>query len=263
MGRRRKDITNNRFGRLVAISVNEEISKQKGKVYWNCQCDCGNVCVVRVNSLTSGDTTSCGCFQKEGAKKRGSERFKTMWEEDEDFRKDVTERSRNKMNALWEDEEYRRLMSEQKTELNKIMWENEDYREAQKEKARMQWQQDGYREAHSGENHWNYNENIKDEERELKKDKRQVGDSNYKKWSKEVKEQADYICDCCGKRGYELHSHHLNGWNKFKEQRYDLTNGVCLCEHCHKEFHHLFGQGDNTEQQYIEFKESKQKELSK
>lgn len=257
MGRKRKDITGNRFGRLIAISVNEEISKQKGKTYWDCQCDCGNTCVVRINSLIGGSTTSCGCFQKEGAKERGSKRFKTKWEEDEDFRKDNAERSRNKMNELWKDEDYKRLMSERKTELNKKMWENEEYREAQKEKAKLQWQQDGYREAHSGDNHWNYNDNITDEEREFRKDKRQVGDLKYKQWSKQIKEQANFICDICGQHGYDLNSHHLNSWNAYKEQRYDLANGVCLCDKCHKEFHHIYGQGNNTKEQYIEFKKNK------
>ena len=47
--------------------------------------------------------------------------------------------------------------------------------------------------------------------------------------------------------------------NWCRERRIDITNGVCLCEVCHKEFHKLYGKGDNTKEQYIEFKEEKNK----
>ena len=65
----RKDLTGQRFGRLVVIrqSENDYISP-KGKHFpkWWCQCDCNNEEVeIRGSELTSGHTTSCGCYQKE------------------------------------------------------------------------------------------------------------------------------------------------------------------------------------------------------
>jgi len=60
---KRKDITGMRFGRLVAI---RPIGKKPGKsMNWECKCDCGNTCVVNLDSLTSGDRTSCGCKETE------------------------------------------------------------------------------------------------------------------------------------------------------------------------------------------------------
>lgn len=46
MGKKRIDLTGQRFGRLVVISLNEEVSKQKKCSYWNCKCDCGNETIV-------------------------------------------------------------------------------------------------------------------------------------------------------------------------------------------------------------------------
>ena len=67
--RSRKDITNQRFGRLVALYPTEE--RQGGKVVWLCKCDCGNEVEVPIDSLTGKNTQSCGCLSKE----KTSERF--------------------------------------------------------------------------------------------------------------------------------------------------------------------------------------------
>ena len=104
------------------------------------------------------------------------------------------------------------------------------------------------------ENHYRYDPNISDETRG-EWDKKHMT-AKVRAWSKKVKELADFTCDCCKVRGgVVLHSHHLNSWIDNKEQRYDLDNGVCLCVECHYDFHRKFGQGYNTKQQYLEFKE--------
>lgn len=58
-----KDIAGQRFGRLVAVSP----IKREGdrNYYWECRCDCGNTVTVNGYNLRSGNTQSCGCFQKE------------------------------------------------------------------------------------------------------------------------------------------------------------------------------------------------------
>jgi len=57
--RKVKDLTGQRFGRLVAI----ERIPRKGVAYWECACDCGNHVVVFMNSLRIGRTKSCGCLR--------------------------------------------------------------------------------------------------------------------------------------------------------------------------------------------------------
>ncbi len=57
------DLTNKRFGRLTVIKY-VETDKNRKKL-WLCRCDCGNKKIVPTTYLTSGDTTSCGCYRKE------------------------------------------------------------------------------------------------------------------------------------------------------------------------------------------------------
>jgi len=58
---RMKDLTGKTFGKLVAIGINR-ISR---RVYWDCQCECGNETVVMSSNLLRGHTTSCGCIKNE------------------------------------------------------------------------------------------------------------------------------------------------------------------------------------------------------
>lgn len=53
------DITDVRFGRLVVIGY---AGKRGVRHFWNCKCDCGKSKTVEKSNLTSGNTTSCGCF---------------------------------------------------------------------------------------------------------------------------------------------------------------------------------------------------------
>lgn len=58
-----KDITNIRFGNLVAIKNTGK--KDNGRnLIWLCQCDCGNQCEVSGNNLRTGHTKSCGCLRQ-------------------------------------------------------------------------------------------------------------------------------------------------------------------------------------------------------
>lgn len=56
-----KDISNQRFGLLVAKSIDKEHSVSNIK--WICQCDCGNTTIVNSSDLLSGHTKSCGCLK--------------------------------------------------------------------------------------------------------------------------------------------------------------------------------------------------------
>lgn len=101
----------------------------------------------------------------------------------------------------------------------------------------------------SGERHPKYNPKLTQEEREI-----QRTFPGYSAWKLNVKKRDNFTCQCCGdKRGGNLVSHHLDGWDNFKEKRLDVDNGVTLCEDCHKDFHGQYGYGGNTNEQYTEW----------
>ena len=105
-----------------------------------------------------------------------------------------------------------------------------------------------------GANNPSWNPNLTNEDRVNRRGKKMI------KWSKDVFKKDKYICQKCGryrKKGDRvvLNAHHKNSWNSFKEQRYDLNNGITFCVDCHKEFHNKYGYGNNTEKQTKEFLE--------
>lgn len=58
----RTDLTGQKFGRLT-------IQEWVGNGKWQCLCECGNIVLVQTDNLTSGNTKSCGCYQKEQTSK--------------------------------------------------------------------------------------------------------------------------------------------------------------------------------------------------
>lgn len=59
-----KNIIGYRFGRLTVVDEYENRNKE-GRRLWICSCDCGNSAIVDTKSLTTGSTTSCGCYRRE------------------------------------------------------------------------------------------------------------------------------------------------------------------------------------------------------
>lgn len=53
-----KDLTGIKFNRLTVLGY-------LGNSMWECKCDCGNLTIIRAKSITTGQTKSCGCLQKE------------------------------------------------------------------------------------------------------------------------------------------------------------------------------------------------------
>lgn len=65
-----RDLSGQRFGRLLVLYRVISTEKRKNRVAWLCRCDCGIEKAVRSDHLTSGKTTSCRCLTVEQHTKR-------------------------------------------------------------------------------------------------------------------------------------------------------------------------------------------------
>lgn len=82
----------------------------------------------------------------------------------------------------------------------------------------------------SGEDHWNW-QGGKEDTRDSSKSKQ---------WRLAVYKKDDYKCQKCGCTE-KLNAHHIYAWAHYEELRYDINNGITLCEDCHKNIHKIYG----------------------
>ena len=68
-----------------------------------------------------------------------------------------------------------------------------------------------------------------------------------------VNERANGICELSDKKSSNLEVHHLNGYNWDIDGRVDPNNAICIDKAVHKAFHRIYGYGDNTMEQWLEF----------
>lgn len=68
------------------------------------------------------------------------------------------------------------------------------------------------------------------------------------RWRRRIFERDRYKCQKCGDdKGGNLRAHHIKTWANFPELRYELTNGITLCDSCHKWVHSK----RNIEKEYL------------
>lgn len=109
-----------------------------------------------------------------------------------------------------------------------------------------------YLEKSRGDKSPHWNPNLTDEERKENRD-----DILNRKWRENIYKRDKYTCQCCKNKGGKLEAHHKNSYKSNINGRYDLSNGVTLCEKCHRTgeqaFHKLYGNKNNTKEQYEEW----------
>jgi hypothetical protein len=72
-----KDITGQRFGRLIALHPSSP--DRFGKSRWHCICDCGRTVEINYSSLAYNLTTSCGCHKIELCRCGGYQTISRAW----------------------------------------------------------------------------------------------------------------------------------------------------------------------------------------
>lgn len=60
-----KDMTGQRFGRLVALRRSDKETTFGRRIYWDMQCDCGQICTVNGAFVRRNRILSCGCMKRE------------------------------------------------------------------------------------------------------------------------------------------------------------------------------------------------------
>jgi 5-methylcytosine-specific restriction endonuclease McrA len=222
-----KDLTSQRFGRLTAIRPTDKRTRRY--VIWKLKCDCGNITYVDIRNLNGGNTRSCGCLKKEVSSK------------------DLTGQKFGKLTVVGP--------TDKRTNKGNIVWEcvcdcgNITYVKTP-DLNRGETRSCGC--LRIGENHPNYNHNKTDEEQ--LKDRYILGKHIVDGFRNEIFQRDKYTCQVCGESGKKLNVHHLDGWNWAKDKRFDINNGITLCKECHNNFHKAYGYGDNTKEQFKEFK---------
>ena len=103
MGRKAKDLTGRRYGRLTVIE--RRGSDKHGNALWLCKCECGNEVVVIGSHLRSHHTTSCGCYNSD----KSRERIEKLWQ-DEEFRQMHKDIEHNYKGGITPIREYLRVL---------------------------------------------------------------------------------------------------------------------------------------------------------
>jgi hypothetical protein len=103
-----------------------------------------------------------------------------------------------------------------------------------------------------GENNYFYNPNLTDEERYDATHR--FRNPEYKTFIKECFARDNFTCRITGKKSTgDINVHHINGYNWDIKNRCNTDNGITLCVEIHKEFHKIYGKGNNTKEQFISF----------
>lgn len=187
------------------------VIKKNGKDKWNrwewlCKCDCGGDVVVRSNNLRTGNSESCGCVRRE-------------------IGKHVIDLSGRKFGSL----------TVIQRDMDRIGGD------------RTYW----ICECECGNrvSVWRMKLTSGQAKTCKKRGAHAKSDSaRHAFWADSVKEKFGCICQKCGFVGdhSSLHAHHILSFTANEDTRFDIDNGSCLCEPCHKEFHNKYGVMRNT-----------------
>jgi hypothetical protein len=226
-----RDLTGQVFGKLTVKSIDP--ASVKAKIHWFCRCECGKEVRVAAGNLTSGHTTSCGCNRlRSKLKNRVGERNGRLVIE---AYVGPGKHKESRWSARCDCGNVIQVTSAQWN--GKVTVSCGCYRVELKRRT-------------------GFNNPIYRLDRTTIKAKRDRETYNYNTWKRVVKQRAQSKCEICNS-SEGLVSHHLYSYTAYPELRADPENGMCLCKSCHNQFHSVYGRGNNTKMQMVEFIRSK------
>jgi 5-methylcytosine-specific restriction endonuclease McrA len=234
------DLTGQRFSRLIAIEVNPERSKETGRTHWVCQCDCGNISVVRGDFLRTGNTKSCGCLQRERCILSGEKNwFSNFNGRAENTLKDLTGQRFDMLLVIGFD-----------CKKNGISFWNCICDCGNAVSLRTSYLKSKYKDRccgclckgrgmpTKGNRHWNWKGGISSENRNIR------NSLDYRLWRTSIFERDNYTCQECGAYGGKLNAHHIKSFADFPEERFNMDNGITLCDDCHEKTENYRGKAN-------------------
>lgn len=219
------NLSGKRFGSLVVRHV---VSKNDGDgVLWECVCDCGNIVVVPVGRLNRRirPTRSCGCSKRT---------------------KDIVGRRFGKLTVV------SAFFNGVRTRTKCVCECGKETEVRASQLVSNSVLSCGCLKRRRGKDNPLWMQNISQDER-LTYRNRYYGWPELRDVKKRVHERDDYRCSCCGcksSKGHPLviNAHHLDSWCVSKGKRLDVNNMVTVCSPCHRLFHSLYGNRNNSEQ---------------
>ena len=239
------------FSELTVIRRDYEKEKtlKSKRRCWLCRCICGNIISVQENNLKSGNTKSCGCM-------------KNKWISEKNI-KDLTGKRYGRLLVLKRDfTKYNKSRHTfwickcdcgETVSINETSLQNSDTkscgclnRELASKRSYITFKDQ------KKEKHPQWKGGITDQGKLLR------NSDEYEFWRDKVFERDNYTCQCCGSNKNKLNSHHKYNFSEYPSLRFDINNGITLCEQCHllgykNSFHSFYGVRNNTPEQLEEF----------
>lgn len=242
-----KDMIGEKYGRWTVLDVDYGRSMSDG-AYWMCECECGTISSVNRGELINGNSKSCGCYQRDAISGENNVNWKpnviniceNCGEEYEISQWESKKRRFCCFQCFFEYTALRNGWNLGETTLTCEQCGKEYSRPSRlngisrfcSKPCQFNWMSENTR----GENSPNWKIDILRDER----NKKRILPEN-KKWVRDVLERDDYTCRICGAHGGKLTAHHLYSYSNYPEKKFDLDNGLTICQHEHKEFHLWMG----------------------
>ena len=231
------DLSGLKFGRLTVLSRNT--TRLRKGTYWDVLCDCGEKRVVRGHCLSSGETTSCGCYAREAASSRKLD--------------NLIGRRFGRLTVL------ARAPAEPGKKPhwlvrcdcgNESVVRSGDLRFGGTSSCGCFRHDQAV--ARTGAMHPSWNPELSEEDR----GRRRRGTSTSAQFAtvaQRGRRRDHATCLVCG-APRSTHVHHLEPWALNRNLRYNPANLVTLCKECHDQFHYLYGKdaGLDEFEKYLE-----------
>jgi hypothetical protein len=82
-------------------------------------------------------------------------------------------------------------------------------------------------EAQKGEKHHNWKGGLTPKNKQIRES------IEMKEWRTMVFGRDSFACQMCFAKGVYLNAHHLKSFSKYPELRFEVSNGITLCQKCH------------------------------